>query len=95
MPLYEYHCNRCNQISEKFYHIDSVKKQTKCDYCNGIAVKIISKTAIKSFKPQTLDIIDDNEKPIHVRNSGEVKDAIKKYNDSKWADKGGKVAVLE
>jgi hypothetical protein len=56
---------------------------------------ILSFANIKSFKPQIIDLIDEEEKPIFVRNRMELTDEIKRYNDTKQASKTGKVAILE
>jgi putative FmdB family regulatory protein len=95
MPTYEYHCEYCGENLEVFLKLCDCDKPFFCPNCQGFMNKVITKSVIRSFKPQTLDIIDENEKPMHARNSAELKDAIKKYNDSKWADQSGKVAVLE
>jgi putative FmdB family regulatory protein len=96
MPIYEFECPKCSKKLELYLKVDECEQILYCPQCIDVSLnKIISKPVVRAFKPQVLDIIDDNENPVFVRNSGELKDALKKYNDSKWADTGGKVAVLE
>lgn len=93
MPVYEFECEKCHSILEEYFPMMSNARKIACN-CGGVAVKIMSKTTAKVFVPQRLDIIDDNEEPVFVNSTHELKDAIKRYNDSKWST-SGKVAVLE
>jgi len=43
MPIYEYQCNRCNEVFEIFHKIDEDCKVT-CPKCLGTAKKMISAT---------------------------------------------------
>ena len=43
MPIYEYQCNRCNEIFEIFYKIDEDCK-VACPKCLGPVKKLISAT---------------------------------------------------
>jgi putative FmdB family regulatory protein len=43
MPIYEYRCNRCNEVFEIFHKIDEECKVT-CPKCLGPAKKLISAT---------------------------------------------------
>jgi putative FmdB family regulatory protein len=96
MPIYEFECQVCKKKLELYLKVDECGQNLYCPECVQVKLtKIISKPIVRSFKPQTLDIIDDNEKPMHASNKQELTDAINRYNDSKWANKSGKVAVLE
>ncbi len=43
MPIYEYQCNKCNQVFEIFHKIDEDGKVT-CPKCLGPAKRLISAT---------------------------------------------------
>ena len=43
MPIYEYQCNRCDEVFEIFHKIDEQGKVT-CPKCLGPAKKLISTT---------------------------------------------------
>jgi len=42
MPIYEYQCNECDEITEEFDKITSTIKIIKCPLCGCDAKKIIS-----------------------------------------------------
>ena len=44
MPIYEYQCNECDEITEEFDKITSTIKIIKCPLCGCDAKKIISST---------------------------------------------------
>ena len=43
MPIYEYQCNKCNEVFEIFHKIDEDCK-VACPKCLGMAKKLISAT---------------------------------------------------
>lgn len=43
MPIYEYECDKCGSIIEKFQTF-SEKPLTKCDHCSGKVHRIISQS---------------------------------------------------
>lgn len=43
MPIYEYECEKCKNIFEKYQHFDD-DILTKCKHCGGDLRKIISKS---------------------------------------------------
>ena len=47
MPIYEYVCEKCNEITEEFYSIVCFPKQIACPVCGNIATKIISKNTFR------------------------------------------------
>ena len=50
MPIYEYQCNKCDEITEEFDKITSTTKTIKCSLCGYQANRIISSTqAYKSY----------------------------------------------
>jgi putative FmdB family regulatory protein len=96
MPIYEFECPHCKTKEEVITTFIHDKYDKICCNCGKDSKKIMSlPRRVKMFQAQILDIIDDDEKPIIARTTQEAKDAIKKYNDGKWADKSGKVAILE
>jgi putative FmdB family regulatory protein len=42
MPIYEYQCNRCNEVFEIFHRIDEEECKVACPKCLGPAKKLIS-----------------------------------------------------
>ena len=44
MPIYEYQCNKCDEITEEFDKITSTTKTIKCSLCGYQANRIISST---------------------------------------------------
>ena len=51
MPIYEYQCNECDEITEEFDKITSTTKTIKCSLCGYQANRIISST--QSYQPYT------------------------------------------
>jgi putative FmdB family regulatory protein len=51
MPLYEYQCNKCDEILEEFDKITSTIKIIKCPLCGCDAKKIVSAT--QTYQPYT------------------------------------------
>ena len=49
MPIYEFECNNCNKITQKYFPMKSKTKTYKCKYCGSKAKKILS-TAIFNIK---------------------------------------------
>jgi len=74
MPIYEYKCNKCEKIIEKFQNInDEPLKQ--CIYCSGDLKKIISLNCVnivRSAKESLeLDIKPEAKKIAEKINSGD------------------------
>ena len=51
MPIYEYQCNECDEITEEFDKITSTIKIIKCPLCGCDAKKIVSTT--QAYQPYT------------------------------------------
>ncbi len=44
MPIYEYRCRKCSQISTVMQPASDHKSRMDCDHCGGTALAIISRT---------------------------------------------------
>ncbi len=44
MPIYEYRCRKCSQISTVMQPASDHKQRIDCDHCGGTALAIISRT---------------------------------------------------
>lgn len=44
MPIYQYQCQRCKKITERFHRIDSIPKKVRCETkgCGRMARRIIA-----------------------------------------------------
>ena len=51
MPIYEYQCNECDEITEEFDKITSTIKIIKCPLCGYQARRIFSST--QAYQPYT------------------------------------------
>lgn len=73
MPLYEYQCPQCLDVSELFFKLDDVPESAPCPRCGSNAHKILSCVAIERVEPTWLDdqvrgaIQDESEPPIKDR----------------------------
>lgn len=47
MPLYEYHCNKCDTVFEKIVKFDESEETQKCNCGNEVKRKRISKSNFK------------------------------------------------
>ncbi len=95
MPIYQFKCNVCNKLIDRYLPLSEWNVEQQCELCGSNMNKVFSASEIRSFKPQIIDLVDEKEKPIYVRNSSELRDSIKRYNDTPQAQKTGKVAILE
>jgi predicted nucleic acid-binding Zn ribbon protein len=90
MPLYDFICDVCGEKQNDRYFSPSDIQNVFCNGCGNLMTKLFPmNTQAIVFKPQ---MIDDG---VFVRNSMELKDHIKRYNDSHQAQKTGKIAVFE
>lgn len=42
MPLYEYRCRNCHAIVSRLAAVRDIPAEVECDYCSGVAVRIVS-----------------------------------------------------
>ena len=61
MPTYEYKCQDCGYIFEKFQNMKE-KPLTKCPRCNGIVQRLISGGAGVIFKSSGFNTTDNGPK---------------------------------
>jgi|SRR3972149_7497390 len=98
MPIYEYKCNDCGILFERFYSLKEYDRIQKfyvviCNKCKGEATQQISKTFGRVFKGQRLTML--SEEAPYAGSMREVKDHINRYNDSELAQKQGRVALAD
>ena len=62
MPIYEYHCNRCNrEFSELFLNADKVNK-IRCKYCHGRSLtKLVSSFRVHQTEESRLANFDTSK----------------------------------
>jgi len=86
MPLYDFHCSKCNETFDQVYRLTDQKDVIMCPFCGGDARKIIVPghggiktdgdvpwlaSAVQSLQP-------DHERPIETR--GEYNHYLKENN---------------
>lgn len=74
MPVYEFRCDDCHQIVERYFKMDQCPDAGGCPVCTGTARKILPMSyGIKSDTPawlndQVRDVLQkDGEPPIETR----------------------------
>jgi len=88
MPLYDFKCDKCGK--KKLDVLLPIKASDIVCKCGETMGRIFPlPKAKKPFVPQQ---IDDG---VFARNMSDVRDHIKRYNDTEQASKTGKIAVLE
>jgi putative FmdB family regulatory protein len=55
MPLYEYKCDTCGRIEEKFLPVERRNELRECPKCKGKMELQISKTSFKFHDPTELE----------------------------------------
>jgi len=73
MPLYEYRCDDCNNVSEEYRPFNQYRENIPCKSCGKTARKILSVANIQDDHPSWLDdsvrsqIADEFDPPIENR----------------------------
>lgn len=73
MPIFEYRCRYCQEITERFYSVWQDPNRITCAHCGGYAHKIMSRVSVRDEHPGWIDdnlrasIQDDDEVPIQSR----------------------------
>ena len=81
MPIYEYKCNKCGQITEEFQIDTNVNNELLCKKCGGNTKKIVSRV--------NTDLIN-NERYSNTMgvNPRQIKEAERIYPGSVYNSKG-------
>ena len=58
MPLYEYRCGACQQVSGVVASISELTSEISCEHCGGDAVRILSSPAVHLSKTSKLEKLD-------------------------------------
>ena len=58
MPLYEYRCKACAEISGVVCSVRELKASIDCEYCGSPAGRIISRPSVHLSKASKLDRLD-------------------------------------
>lgn len=97
MPLYDHRCLDCNLVFERYLSVSEVNEYDKgtfkvlCDCGSHKTIRVLSEFFPRAFQPQHLrDLCHDAP---YVRNTAEMKDAIKRFNDSDLGRKQGAVRI--
>jgi putative FmdB family regulatory protein len=61
MPIYEYKCKDCENISEHYIKIRDEQPKFNCALCGGACKKIISKLGMIDMNPGPLSGVDDTD----------------------------------
>lgn len=88
MPIYQYECQRCKKITEKFHRIDSIPKKARCETkgCGRMARRIIASSGaiqcdsindVKWLK-SSLATLPDNAQ--HIQSRTEHRKYLKENN---------------
>ena len=57
MPVYEYRCLECHEVTEKLRSLEEYRDPLDCSYCGGATKKIVS---IQRVHPDFEPYYDDN-----------------------------------
>ena len=73
MPVYEFMCDSCGKVTERFYRMDLCPDAGGCSLCDGTARRVLSAHYVKSDTPSWLNddvrnvLQRDGEPPIETR----------------------------
>jgi len=75
MALYDYECQECGNIDERFFRMSNIPKKTRCSLCGSPAIRIFlpGHGGIQTDTPTWIDesvrgaLEGDNERPIRTR----------------------------
>lgn len=93
MPLFDFKCEVCNDVSEHYLPLSNTGDVIHCKTCGNRKHKMLPFTHCRNFEAQFVENIDD--KPVYVRNRQELKDAVNRFNDSHLAAQHGRVRIYE
>lgn len=49
MPIYDFKCEKCGEVSEKLVKMDTIKIDCPKDTCNGISKRFIQQGSTSNF----------------------------------------------
>jgi len=84
MPMYEYECNSCGRINDRYFNLNEFPSYVHCEDCEGDARKIVSSPFVQDDHPRWINqslrdsIQDEHEKPIENRK--ELNDKLERDN---------------
>ena len=58
MPVYEYRCGQCGQITTVVVSVSELEKSVPCEQCAAMAARIISRPSVHLSKASKLDRLD-------------------------------------
>ena len=58
MPIYEYRCTACGQVTTRVARLSELEKTTACEQCSAAAERIISRSSVHRSKASKLDRLD-------------------------------------
>lgn len=58
MPVYEYRCPACGEITSIVARISEASETQPCDHCAGTAERIVSRPSVHRSKASKLDRLD-------------------------------------
>ena len=58
MPLYEYRCGECQEVSSVFTSFSELQAEVSCQHCGGEAVRILSTPSVHLSKTSKLEKLD-------------------------------------
>lgn len=58
MPVYEYRCGQCGEITSTVARISEATRTLPCAHCRGTAERIVSRPSVHLSKASKLDRLD-------------------------------------
>lgn len=73
MPIYEYRCERCHQVSSIFVRSVSARVEPECEHCGSTSmVRLMSKVARLKTETDVLDEYGNGAGPEGVRDPRQI-----------------------
>ena len=86
MPIYEFSCDKCQQVFERFFPKADDSASLIHDVCGGTGHKVYSLAAVKMFESfTTTNILPDGE-PVTIRSQKQLRE-LEANHHVKLADK--------
>ena len=79
MPVWDYKCQRCKRVGERFLHKGPPPRTVRCK-CGGRAKRMVALARPKIFKPLTLEHINvEGEGALTFNSEGELRRYCRKH----------------